>query len=258
MKPFECEKITITKIHTVERYTVLKPENDEFGTDFYSYELVFFLSGNSITTIGKSVMRDEAGSVRYMPKGKAEGRYTVERLAPCECIDVYFDTDSPMPAYALAIKPRKNFKDKVVRLYKLWQRKDMGYYASAMSLFYEIISDIQSESQKYLPPEGKEYMRKSYDYVINNYKSHSFNYDELCKISGLKYTYFNELFKKTYGMSPVRLVTKLKIDYAKELLVTGRYSVSEIGEMCGFENVYYFSTVFKKQTGFAPSKYPMS
>lgn len=257
MQPFENEQITITKIHTVEKYIDKDVQNEEFGTVFCTYELIFFLRGNNITTIGKSVMRDEAGTVRYIPKGEFDGRYTVEKFAPGECIDIYFDTESPMPQYALAAKPKSDLKDKFFKLYKVWQRKDSGYYAAAMMLFYDIIYTLQNESQEYLSPQKKEYMQKSYDYILNNYKLHNFDYDELCKISGLKYTYFNELFKKTYGMTPVRLVTKLKIDYAKELLVTGRYSVAEISEMCGFANTYYFSTVFKKQTGFAPSKYPL-
>ena len=46
------------------------------------------------------------------------------------------------------------------------------------------------------------------------------------------------------------------IDYAKELLVTNHQSVAKIAEMCGFSNTYYFSNVFKKQTGVSPSQYP--
>lgn len=257
MKPFENEQIAITKIHTVERYVDKDIQNEEFGTSAGTYELIFFLYGNNLTTIGKSVMRDEAGAVRYIPKGELGGKYTVEKFEPGECIDIYFDTESPMPKYALSVKPKSDLKDKFLKLYKIWQRKNNGYYAAAMVLFYEIIYALQNENREYLSPQKKEYMQKSYDYILNNYKSHNFDYDELCEFSGLKYTYFNELFKKTYGMTPVRLVTKLKINYAKELLVTGRYSVAEIAEMCGLANTYYFSTVFKKQTGFAPSKYPL-
>ena len=56
-------------------------------------------------------------------------------------------------------------------------------------------------------------------------------------------------------MSPRQYVTKMKIDYAKELLMINRYNISEIAELCGFENVYYFSNVFKKQVGISPIAY---
>ena len=64
-----------------------------------------------------------------------------------------------------------------------------------------------------------------------------------------------ELFKKEFSLSPVRYVTKVRIDRAKELLVSGRHTVTEISELCGFENVYYFSSVFKKAVGVSPSEY---
>lgn len=109
----------------------------------------------------------------------------------------------------------------------------------------------------YLSGIQKEYIRKAYEYIMENYRRPDFDYKELCSATGLGYAYFSELFKKAFKMSPVRFVTKMRIDYAKELLVTNRRSVSEIAEMCGFSNTYYFSNVFKKQTGFSPSQYPV-
>ena len=45
------------------------------------------------------------------------------------------------------------------------------------------------------------------------------------------------------------------MEKAKELLITGHYTVSEIAYECGFENVYYFSNVFKKIVGVSPTAY---
>ena len=101
-------------------------------------------------------------------------------------------------------------------------------------------------------------MQKAHEYIMENYRNSDFDYKGLCHTTGLEYAYFSELFKKTFKMSPVRFVTKMRIDYAKELLVTNRRSISEIAEMCGFSNTYYFSNVFKKQTGFSPSQYPVN
>lgn len=107
----------------------------------------------------------------------------------------------------------------------------------------------------YLSGIQKRHLQKAHEYIMENYRNPDFDYKGLCHASALEYAYFSELFKKTFKMSPVRFVTKLRIDYAKELLVTNRRSVSEIAEMSGFSNAYYFSTVFKKQTGFSPSQY---
>ena len=92
-------------------------------------------------------------------------------------------------------------------------------------------------------------------FLIENFKSRNFDYNALCASSGLSYSYFKELFIAKYGMPPVKYLTYLRLEYAKELLITGRYSVGEIAEKCGFENVYYFSCVFKKSVGVSPKNY---
>ena len=91
--------------------------------------------------------------------------------------------------------------------------------------------------------------------MIENFKNKDFDYTALCECTGMSYSYFKELFIAKYGMPPVKYITHLRLEYAKELLITGRYTVSEIASMCGFENVYYFSSVFKKNIGISPKSY---
>ena len=91
--------------------------------------------------------------------------------------------------------------------------------------------------------------------MIENYYKNSFNCDELVKLSGISYSYFKKIFIGKYGCPPVKYITRLRVERAKELLRTKRFTVSEISDMCGFENVYYFSNVFKKITGVSPRNY---
>ena len=124
-----------------------------------------------------------------------------------------------------------------------------------MIIFYEIIKIIQKHNKKYISTQQSEKINHAHEYIIENYRDKNFDYEKLCQKTGLSYSYFKELFISKYKMPPVKYLTQLRIEYAKELLITGRYSIGEIAEMCGFENVYYFSTVFKKHTGTPPSKY---
>ena len=260
MNLFDCETIHINKIYSVEKYSgYAKPLSaKEYGTFFKTYEIVFYLSGENTTIVDGVEIHDCAGSVRYMPKGQSCGRYTVQHISEyASCIDIYFDTDSPMPERAIGLLNNENLKDKFIKLLETWQKKGIGYYASSMMIFYDIISFFQKQQYFYLSGTQKEHMQKANEYIIKNYRKPDFNYKELCRSTGLEYAYFSELFKKTFKMSPVRFVTKMRIDYAKELLVTNRWSVSEIAGMCGFSTTYYFSNVFKKQTGFSPSQYPI-
>lgn len=260
MQLFDCDDISITKIYSVEKYNRITPNFEviKYGTLFYSYQFIFFLSGENATTVGTTDILDCPNSIRYIPKGHLEGKYIVKRLTKSSaCIDIYFDTDSPMPPQPIGLYNNEIIKDRVLKLFNTWKKKEVGFYADSMKIFYDIIAALQKERYNYLSVNQKQYMQKAYNYITKHYRDNGFDYKVLCAATGLEYAYFSELFKKTFKMSPVRFVTKMRIDYAKELLVTNRRSVSEIAEMCGFSNTYYFSNVFKKQTGFSPSQYPI-
>ena len=46
-----------------------------------------------------------------------------------------------------------------------------------------------------------------------------------------------------------------RLYYAKEYLNSGYYTVSEIAEKCGFDDVSYFVRFFKQKTGLPPGEY---
>ena len=47
-------------------------------------------------------------------------------------------------------------------------------------------------------------------------------------------------------------INKIRIDEAKRLLLTTNLAVSEVAGMVGYDNISYFSTVFRKHTGMSP------
>lgn len=55
------------------------------------------------------------------------------------------------------------------------------------------------------------------------------------------------------GISPGQFIQKKKSDTAAQLLTSTDLPVSEIADSLGFNNPFYFSSFFKKQTGMTPS-----
>lgn len=70
---------------------------------------------------------------------------------------------------------------------------------------------------------------------------------------GLSQSRFRHLFKEATGYSPSRYANLKKVEQAKDLLLSGDYNVGEAAEELGFENVFYFSRLFKSITGQSPS-----
>lgn len=58
-----------------------------------------------------------------------------------------------------------------------------------------------------------------------------------------------------YHNNPLELIHLYMISEAKNMLVTGERSISEIAYQLGFENPPYFSRLFKKEVGMSPKDY---
>lgn len=72
---------------------------------------------------------------------------------------------------------------------------------------------------------------------------------------GYGYDYFHHLFKKKYGLSPKQYQMDCRMRYAKQLLMSGRYSCTEVAYLSGYSDSAQFSLIFKRECGVSPSRY---
>ena len=78
---------------------------------------------------------------------------------------------------------------------------------------------------------------------------------EIATAVGYSTNYFVELYKSISYISPIKYHEKLRMEKAKNLLLSTSLSVSEISEMLGFNNLYAFSRSFKRMFGLSPSEF---
>lgn len=90
-----------------------------------------------------------------------------------------------------------------------------------------------------------------------NYRRCDYSLTDLAETVGFSDSYISKALKKETGLSFNEYLTTLRIDKAKEILVCeGRLtSVNEVAKRVGYSSQHYFSQVFKKYTGVAPSTY---
>ena len=82
-----------------------------------------------------------------------------------------------------------------------------------------------------------------------------FSLSEVAKYSCMSQYHFSRVFTKTFGESPNTFVTRLRIEKAKNLLVTETFSIGKICEMVGYSSVSSFSSSFSKKVGLSPTQY---
>ena len=71
-------------------------------------------------------------------------------------------------------------------------------------------------------------------------------------------SYVKRLFSQYKQMGAMKLFTTMKIDRAKQLLRERDRNVSQIAEILGYDNSFYFCSQFKKFTGMSPLEYRRS
>lgn len=77
----------------------------------------------------------------------------------------------------------------------------------------------------------------------------------LAKELNVNSSYLSTLFKKETGKTVTDFITARRVSHAKHLLKSSRLQVQTVGQLCGFEDVHYFSKVFKRLTGDTPKQY---
>lgn len=94
--------------------------------------------------------------------------------------------------------------------------------------------------------------------IMDEIKEH---YTENITLTGLaeKYSisvsYLSELLKEHLQLSFSEYISSKRIQKAKELLADDSLSIEQIAEQTGYNDYFYFTKVFKKNTGISPSKY---
>ncbi len=78
---------------------------------------------------------------------------------------------------------------------------------------------------------------------------------DLAELVGLSPNYLHRVFTETMGATPNEYIISQKMSKAKELLIRSNHTITEIALLCGFDNIPYFSTVFKKYNHKSPNDY---
>lgn len=101
---------------------------------------------------------------------------------------------------------------------------------------------------------GNAYVRQMQEYIRTHYIE-DFTAEEIEGACGLSYKYAGTLFKEATGRTIREYQRMLRLDKAQQLLKETDRSVTEIAQLAGFTDVFYFSKIFHKEKGCSPRDY---
>lgn len=208
----------------------------------------YIFSDNKTVLVGQN-------EIIYMPKGS---QYTVCSKISGNCYAINFDISENIDfePFSFKLKNAPAFINEFEKATNLWRKKNTAFHMQCKAILYNIISMLQSEyNSKYTASGTANLIAPAVKYIKNNFLNENICIPELSAMCEISEDYFRKIFKNTFGTSPRKYINELKISYAKELITSGMYTVTEAAELSGYIDMSYFSREFKKSTGFCPSAY---
>ncbi|WNS45712.1 AraC family transcriptional regulator [Paenibacillus sp. MMS20-IR301] len=121
------------------------------------------------------------------------------------------------------------------------------------SLFYQLVTNVL-QSERYLQNEGSYLIIEDAIRYIQQHFTEPLTLSKLADRYELKAKYFSYLFTKYTGTGPIDYLIRYRMNKAHEWLLTRQFSVTTVAKSIGYSDPYYFSRLFKKYKGVAPSQ----
>jgi len=123
----------------------------------------------------------------------------------------------------------------------------MNYYKKLTSILLEMVSFEEDTSCERTITQIKTFIHKNLH--------RNLTLTEIANAVNYNSTYISRLFPQMTGQNLFQYIMQEKISRAKEYLTQSNDSIQDIAEKLGFDTSQYFSSVFKKHTGFSPRDY---
>ena len=133
------------------------------------------------------------------------------------------------------------------------RRKLHSYYLSRMNI-KKSEENIHSDTKTLKDDIDSSFLQTLTQVINDNISNSEFTVNDLCNAVALSRTLLYEKTRKLLGLAPNDLIREIRMKQAKAWLEEGHFSVTTVAIQCGYPDVRYFSTVFKKYYGISPSK----
>lgn len=199
------------------------------------------------------VLNTKGNSLFYLPKGSS---YHVQTLHAGGCYAINFDADISDVPFSVELRNAESALNSFQAATEAWKRKDDSCKALAMRAVYDAIYRIRKEeTRQYVSGTQAGVIAPAISVINDRFTENELSISELAALCSVSEVYFRRLFLNLFGVSPKEYVIQKRIEYAKALLLSGNFSVSETALMCGYAEPCHFSREFSKRTGRTPSQY---
>lgn len=229
------------------------------------YVLIYCMSGAGWYAMDNHIYKVHANQYFILPPGKPH-TYAADKDNPWTIYWIHFtgphaaiyseDSQEPQdirPALNSRISERQHVFEEIFST--LSQSTDLESLRYASSLLHYYLASMrylrlyrpEAPTSSSLIDAVKHYMQENIEKKLT--------LEQIAHYTGYSPSHFSSLFRKATGESPLAYLNRLKIEHACLLLKTTDMHVNQICHKVGISDNYYFSRLFKQQTGLSPRQY---
>lgn len=132
--------------------------------------------------------------------------------------------------------------------------------SAAPDLYAEVASELLAVHllggpQPIVSSGGEERRLKAVEEYLRANLGEPITLKGLAAEAGISRFHLLRLFKHAYGETPLRQLTRLRMERAAVLIRMNQDTITRIASLCGYENPSHFATAFRRHHGISPRGY---
>jgi AraC-like DNA-binding protein len=125
----------------------------------------------------------------------------------------------------------------------------------AVNMLEGLLLQLHEQSLKTIAASQSEKRILTLSGEMSSASERSWDFHRISKELGMSYSHFRRTFKSITGFAPNQYLIRARLEKAAKRLRINREEIKEIAEASGFDDIYYFSKMFKQRFGVPPGKY---
>ena len=232
------------------------------------YELTYVDRGTLVTEVdGVSYELKERELIIYGPNQFHDQK--IREGSSCSYVTVLFELEPDVSHFSFLLNKVFPYSKKIHSLMKTLvnESSTLAPYMDSLllCLFQEIIirllqsEYIEAQLDKKPTTDARQHYHDELLEQILTYIDETI-YDpitvgEICQKFSMSRSSLQILFNENLNQTPKKYINELKLEKSRQMISEGRYTISEIALMLGFNSIHYFSRAFTQKYNMAPTEY---
>lgn len=239
--------------------------HDNSERNIWTYLFLYTIDGTGIVTVdGKEYrLKKHDAALLFMPGNSTYQGDPTSKTLWRYCFIMFIAGQPPTKMYCneilekvgpvFTLSPESH---SIQSMYSLISRRRSGLintaplaYAAGFDFIANLYNDIQTNCIQY------SLLIQNAIHIIQERYAKLDGVIDLAEHLHVSPEHLTRTFTKEIGMSPVKYLSKIRMEHAIDLLKESSYSIDEIATKVGFSNGNYFSKQFRKHMAMSPSDY---